>query len=64
MTAPNLVARYLAAKTLAAIKPLCFLLTGSSCGPCRGCNWAHTARGVQKRFKKARPAGPRLKIRT
>lgn len=34
------------------------------CGPCRSCNWAHTARGVQKRFKKARPAGPRLKIRT
>lgn len=58
LTAPNLVARYLAAKTLAAIKPLCFLLTGSSCGPCRSCNWAHTARGVQKRFKKSPAGGP------
>lgn len=63
LTAPNLVARYLAAKTLAAIKPQCFLLTGISYAAGAATGLIRPA-ASKSGSKKARPAGPRLKIRT
>lgn len=49
MTAANFLLCFLAAKTAATIKPICFLVTGMPyASACESCNWVYTYRKVKK----------------
>ena len=52
MTALLFAASYLLSKTIATIKPLCFLLTGMSYpSACKSCNWIYTYRILKAKLR-------------